>query len=180
MVYLLLGNGFEEMEAIAPCDILRRGGVEVRFVGIGGGKIIGAHGITVQADMTVQELDFEALSMIVLPGGMSGVKAIRESREAMAAIARAYADGRFVAAICAAPVILAELSITDGRSATCYPGMKQQMGRAHMVNAPVVRDGTLITGRAAGTAVEFGLALLEALQGRKASEKVRAGIVFDH
>lgn len=177
MVYVILGNGFEEMEAIAPVDILRRGGVQVQTAGIGGTSIRGAHGITVEADTTVEELCFRGMEMIVLPGGMGGVHSILGSEAALSAVQKAWNGGRFVAAICAAPTVLATLGITDGKEATCYPGMENEMGSARMTGLPVVRDGNLICGQAAGAAVPFGLALLAALKGEEAAEKVRQALV---
>lgn len=175
MVYIILGNGFEEMEAIAPCDILRRGGVDVQFAGIGGKTIVGGHGIAVQADVTVEEM--QNAEMIVLPGGLGGVESITNCAAAMDAVKSAWDSGKFVAAICAAPTILASLGITDGKQATCYPGMEDQMGNAKMTELPAVRDGKVVCGRAAGTAVEFGLELLAALKGDEVSRQVRNSIV---
>lgn len=171
MVYIILGNGFEEIEAIAPCDILRRGGVNVQFAGIGGKMIAGGHGIAVQADVTVEEM--EDIEMIVLPGGLGGVDSIRGSQTAMRAIENTWKDGKFVCAICAAPTILAQLGVTDGKNATCYPGMESEMGSAKMTGLPAVRDGKVICGQAAGTALEFGFELLKALKGEEAAQKVR-------
>ena len=175
MVYILLGNGFEEMEAIAPCDILRRGGVDVQFAGIGGKSIAGGHGIVAQADITVEEMG-EA-DMIVLPGGLGGVASILGSEAAMTAVKTAWESGKFVAAICAAPTVLAKLGITDGKKATVYPGMENEMGAADMTGLPAVRDGRVICGQAAGSAVEFGLLLLQALKGEEAALQVRNAIV---
>ena len=132
MVTIILGNGFEEIEAVAPCDILRRGGVEVQYAGIGGTLIKGGNGITVQADCTVEELDPDKVEMIVLPGGMGGVRSILGCEAAMDAVRSVYAQGKLVAAICAAPTILAKLHITDGKHATVYPGMESEMGTAIM------------------------------------------------
>lgn len=175
MVYVILGNGFEEIEAIAPCDILRRGGVNVQFAGIGGKTVVGGHGITVQADVTVEEM--EDVEMIILPGGLGGVDSIRGSEAAMDAVEAAWKNGKFVCAICAAPTILAQLGITDGKNATCYPGMENMMGSAKMTGLPAVTDGKVICGQAAGTALEFGFALLKALKGDEAAEKVRKSMV---
>ena len=117
MVYMILGTGFEPMEAIAPCDILRRGGVEVQLAGIGGTMIEAGHGITVKADCTVEEADFANAEMVVLPGGLGGVRSILGCKAAMDAVQKAYDDGKHVAAICAGPTILATLHITDGKTA---------------------------------------------------------------
>jgi 4-methyl-5(b-hydroxyethyl)-thiazole monophosphate biosynthesis len=178
MVWIILGNGFEPIEAVAPRDILSRGGVKVGYAGIGGTRVEGGQGITVEADCTVEQIDFDELDMIVLPGGMGGVRSILGSEKTLSLVRRAWEAGRFVAAICAGPTVLASLGITDGRRATCYPGMEDQMGGAVMADAPAVRDGKLITGRAAGAANDFGLALLSALRGEAAADKVARGIVY--
>ncbi|MBQ9967786.1 MAG: DJ-1/PfpI family protein [Oscillospiraceae bacterium] len=180
MVYIILGNGFEEVEAVAPCDILRRGGVEVKFAGIGGTLITGSNGITVQAECTVEELDLDSAELIVLPGGLGGVRSILGCETAMNAVKAAYESERYVAAICAAPTILAKLHITDGKHATVYPGMEADMGGAIMEAVDAVRDGMVITGRAPGAALDFGYLLLETLKGAETAEKVRGGMVYQH
>ena len=175
MVYIILGNGFEEVEAIAPCDILRRGGVDVQFAGIGGKTVTGAHGICVEADVTVEQM--QDAEMIVLPGGLGGVASIRSSETAMNAVRTAWQTGKFVCAICAAPTILAQLGITDGKNATCYPGMEGEMGSAHMTGLGAVTDGKVICGQAAGAAMAFGFELLKALKGAETAQKVRKSMV---
>lgn len=173
MVYIVLGKGFEETEAIVPGDLLRRAKVPVCYAGIGGVKVQGSHGITVEADCTVEEMDLTNLDMIVLPGGLGGVKSIRDCRMVLDAVRFAYENDKFVAAICAAPTVLAELHITDGRKATCYPGMEGQMGKAQMVeNAASVRDGKVITGTSAGCSIPFAKMLVEAMADSEAAEDV--------
>ena len=178
MVVMILGTGFEPVEAIAPCDILRRGGVEVQLAGIGGTTIEAGHGITVKADCIVEEADFENAEMVILPGGLGGVKSILGCAAALHAVKKAYEDGKFVAAICAGPTILAQLHITDGKTSTCYPGCEAQMGTAKCVPQDVARDGSVITGRAAGAAIPFGLSLLEALRGEETAKKIADAIVY--
>ena len=179
MVYVLLGTGFEETEAIAPIDLLRRAGVEVLTVGINGKTVYGGHGIGIEADITLGEMDLTKLEMIVLPGGLGGVASIRASKEAMDAVSFAYENDRYVAAICAGPTVLADLHITDGRSATCYPGCESGMGSARVAeNAAAVTDGKLITGTSAGCAIPFGLALIAALKGQDAANAVAQQIVI--
>ena len=180
MVYIILGTGFEEIEAVAPCDILRRGGVQVQYAGIGGRLIRGGNGITVQADCTVEEMDLENMEMIVLPGGMGGVHSILASEAAMHAVGTAWEQGKLVAAICAAPTILAKLHITDGKHAVVYPGMEAEMGSAIMEDTNAVRDGSVLTGRAPGAALDFGYLLLETLKGAETAQKVRGGMVYQH
>lgn len=178
MVYIILGTGFEEIEAVAPCDILRRGGVEVKFAGIGGTLIKGGNGITVQADCTVEEMDLKNMELIMLPGGMGGVRSILGSEAAMSTIKYAHESGKLVSAICAAPTILAKLGITDGKHATVYPGMEDQMGSAIMEDSAAVRDGKVLTGRAPGAALEFGYMLLEELKDAQTAQRVRSGMVY--
>ncbi len=179
MVYILLGTGFEETEAIAPLDLLRRAGIPTMTAGITGKTVYGSHGIGVVADITLQELDLTALEMIVLPGGLGGVASARACPEALEALRFAWENGKFVAAICAGPTVLADLHITDGRKATCYPGCEGGMGSAETVSqAAFVRDGRLITGTSAGCAIPFGLALIEALRGKQAADAVAAQIVI--
>lgn len=180
MVYIILGTGFEEIEAVAPCDILRRGGVEVRFAGIGGLEITGGNGITVKADCTVEEMDLEAMELIMLPGGMGGVHSILGSEAALNAIRYAHENGKFVTAICAAPTILAKLGITDGKNATVYPGMEDQMGSANMMDANAVRDGMVLTGRAPGAALDFGYLLLNTLKDAETAGRIRSGMVYKY
>ena len=178
MVYMLLGTGFEETEAVAPLDLLRRAGVEVMTVGVNGKTVRGSHGIPIEADITLSEMDLTALDMIVLPGGMGGVHSLQASEAALEAVRFAWENGKYVAAICAAPTILAALGITDGKAATCYPGCEAQMGSARMVPEAAVTDGTLITGTSAGCAIPFGLALIAALKGQAAADAVAKQIVI--
>ena len=178
MVYILLGTGFEETEAIAPLDLLRRAGVETITVGINGKTVYGGHGIGVEADITIEEMDLTDLEMIVLPGGLGGVASARASSLALDALRFAYENDKYVAAICAGPTVLADLSITDGKNATCYPGCEDQMGSANMIpDAAFVRDGRVITGTSAGCAIPFGLALIAALKGQEAADAVFGQIV---
>ena len=179
MVYMLLGTGFEETEAIAPLDLLRRAGVDILTVGINGKTVYGGHGIGIEADITLGEMDLTRMDMIILPGGLGGVASARSSEEAMQALRFAWENDKFVAAICAGPTVLADLSITDGKNATCYPGCESGMGSANMIaDAPCVRDGKLITGTSAGCAIPFGLMLIAALKGQAAADTIAQQIVI--
>ena len=179
MVYVLLGKGFEETEAIAPIDLMRRAGIEVLTVGIGSKLVYGGHGIGVEADITLDEMDLTNLEMIVLPGGLGGVASIRASKAAMDAVAFAAENGRYVAAICAGPTVLADLGITDGRKVTCYPGCEENMGAAEYIpNQACMQDGNVITGTSAGCATAFGLKLIAALKGDAAAKTVAEQIVI--
>lgn len=179
MVYMLLGTGFEEVEAIAPLDLLRRAGVQIATVGINGKIVYGSHGIGVEADLLLEEMNLNDLEMIILPGGLGGVASIRASQNAMEAIRFAWENGKYTAAICAGPTVLADLGIPDGKNATCYPGFEGKMGKAIMAeHASVVTDGRLITGTSAGCAIPFALALVTALKGKEAAEAVAKQIVI--
>ena len=179
MVYVLLGTGFEETEAIVPVDLLRRAGVKVLTVGINGKTVYGGHGIGVEADITLSQMDLTEVEMIVLPGGLGGVASIRGSQSAMDAVKFCWDNGKFVAAICAGPTVLADMHITDNKSVTCYPGCESGMGTANCVpGASSLRDGKLITGTSAGCAVSFALKLIEALRGEEAAKTVAEQIVI--
>ena len=178
MIYMFLGTGFEETEAIAPLDLLRRAGLQVQTVGLNGKIIYGSHGIGVEADITVDQLDLNQLEMVILPGGLGGVASIRGCKSAMDAIRYAYENDKYTAAICAGPTVLADLGIVDGKKATCYPGCEDRMGSAMMVEAAAVTDGKLITGTSAGCAVPFGLALIAALKGQEEADRIAAQIVI--
>lgn len=179
MVYMLLGTGFEETEAIAPLDLLRRAGVDVLTVGVTGKTVFGSHKIGIEADILIDEMDLTNLEMIILPGGLGGVASARASQPALDALRFAWENNKFVAAICAGPTVLADLGITDGKNATCYPGCENGMGSANMISdAACVRDGMLITGTSAGCAIPFGLALIEALKGKEAADAIARQIVI--
>ena len=178
MVYMFLGTGFEETEAIAPLDLLRRANIEVKTVGLNGPIITGSHGIPVVADMEIADLDVSDAEMVILPGGLGGVASIRACRKAMKALESAWKADKFTAAICAGPTVLADLGIVDGKNATCYPGCEDKMGSANMVNAAAVRDGKVITGTSAGCAIPFGLALIEALKGKEEADRITKQIVI--
>ena len=179
MVYMFLGTGFEETEAIAPLDLLRRAGVDILTVGLNGKIVFGSHNIGVQADIEIHELDLTNAEMIILPGGLGGVASIRACEAAMEALRFAWENGKYLAAICAGPTVLADLGITDGKQATCYPGCEEGMGSAVMVDGQAaVRDGRVITGTSAGCAVSFGLKLIETLKGPEIAEKIAKQIVI--
>ena len=178
MVYMLLGTGFEETEAIAPLDLLRRANVEVQTVGLNGKIIYGSHGIGVEADIEIGQMDLTKLEMIILPGGLGGVASIRSCQAAMDAVRFAYENDKYTAAICAGPTVLADLGIPNGKNATCYPGCEGQMGSANMVEAAAVTDGKLITGTSAGCAVSFGLALIAALKDQEEADRIAKQIVI--
>lgn len=175
-VVILLAEGFEEIEAVTPVDVLRRAGAEVILAGIGGMNIQGAHGVSYQADQALDKLsgDFD---MLVIPGGMPGAKNIGESAKARELAEEMVRASKLVAALCAAPVMtLGAWGLLDGRTATCYPGM-EKMFPSTVAFSPerVVMDGNITTSRGPGTALEFSLALARQLVGEdKARELAEA------
>ncbi len=179
MIYLFLANGFEEIEALAPLDLLRRAGLEVTTVGIGGDMIKGSHGITVAADIPDGLFADAAPDMVILPGGMPGSKNLDESRTVDAALKAAARRGALIAAICAAPMVLGHRGLLEGRRATCFPGFEQELTGAVVSPERVVRDGNIITAAGMGVALEFGLALVEALKGRDAANELRRAVLAD-
>lgn len=173
MVAILLAEGFEEIEALVPADLLRRAGIDVNLVGVDGRTVTGGHGITVQADVTLQGIRAEELEMLVLPGGGTGVRNLQANLNVLTLIQKAEQGGIWVAAICAAPIILAHLGLLDRRQGVCYPGLADEMGSTVLHPSKlVVVDGRMITAQAAGSAYEFGLALISVLAGESRAEEV--------
>ena len=179
MVYILLGNGFEEIEALTPCDLLRRAGLEVALVGVNGREIVGSHKIVVKADMLLRDVSLEKMEMLVLPGGLRGVQSLLASQEVLDLIRAAWEADISVCAICAAPTILAKLGLLENIPATCYPGKESEMGNARVLALPWVQYENKITGRAAGASIDFALALIQELKGPEEAERIRQQIVYE-
>ncbi|MBQ5362488.1 MAG: DJ-1/PfpI family protein [Clostridia bacterium] len=177
MVYLFLANGFEEIEALAPLDVLRRAGVPVTTVGVGGDSILGAHGIRVQADIPDTMYRDSAPDMIILPGGMPGSENLDHSRVVDAALRAGAKNGAYLCAICAAPMVLGKRGYLQGPRAVCYPGFEEYLDGARVTDARVECDGKVITSKGMGAALEFGLALVEVLCGKEKAEQI-SGAVF--
>jgi len=166
MVKLFLADGFEEIEAITPLDILRRAGVKVVTVGVGGRRITGAHGVVVAADFAEGEEPAGKTELVVLPGGMPGAKNLAASSHVRAAIKAALEDGSYIGAICAAPgVVLAGTGALAGRRWTCFPGFEN--GEGKYTGEDCVADGRLITANGPGAAVKFACALVKAVAPEK-------------
>ena len=179
MVYVLLGTGFEEIEALMPIDFMRRAGIPVLSVGVTGKTVYGSHNIGVEADILLEEVDLTDVNMVVLPGGLGGVASARASEATMNLLHFAWENDKFVAAICAGPTVLADLHITDHKQVTCYPGCENAMSTATVLtDVPCVRDGKLITGASAGCAASFSLALIEALKGPEAANTIAKQVVI--
>ncbi len=167
MVYVFLADGFEEIEAFAPVDILRRAGIECQTVGVTGKTVTGSHAISVITDITADELDMDLLSAVILPGGMPGTTNLNSSDTVRKAVMYAAERGLLVAAICAAPSVLGHLGLLRGKKATCFPGFEPELTGAVYQDTPVCRDGNIITSHGAGAALDFAFAVLDALKGEK-------------
>ena len=181
MVYVYLATGFEEVEGLTAVDVLRRAGIDAKTVSVTGEKtVVGAHGIAVEADILFEEADHEKCEMIVLPGGMPGALNLSEHKGLTDQI-RAFAESadKKVAAICAAPMVLAGCGVLDGRDATIYPGMEDHLRGANHTGESVTVSGNIITGKGPALAMEFALALVEALKGEKARADIAKGLLFD-
>ena len=180
MVYLFLANGFEEIEALLPLDLLRRGGVEVTTVAVGGSDVVvGSHGIPVGADLPEVLFRDRAPEAVILPGGMPGAKNLDASRVVDAALRVAAANGGLLCAICAAPFVLGKRGYLAGKEAICFPGFEKELAGAKISQNRVVRDGNVITAAGMGVAMEFGLEILGALRGKAVAEQVRKSILAD-
>lgn len=177
MVYVFLANGFEETEALAPVDILRRSGVDVKTVGVGGDKITGSHDITVLADISDAEVETDVIEAVVLPGGMPGTLNLEKSPVVRACIEYCAQNDLPICAICAAPSILGHMELLKGKKATCFPGFEQELYGAEVQQDKLaVTDGKIVTGKGAGAAIEFGLAVAALLAGQDVSDKTRAAL----
>lgn len=177
MVYVFLANGFEEMEALAPVDLLRRAGVEVFTVGVGSDMIVSSHNIPVKTDTTVDKIVLnDELEMIVLPGGMPGTLNLEANGIVQSSIDYCVENKKYVCAICAAPSILGHKGLLKGRNAICFPGFEEDLCGAIISEKYVVSDGNFITARGAGVAVDFGLEIVKALGGSELSNKIRETI----
>lgn len=163
MVYVFLAKGFEELEALAPVDVLRRGGISVKTVGVTGKSVRGSHGISVNCDITINEAVYEDLEGIILPGGMPGTINLEENETVNKFIDYACDNNCLIGAICAAPMILGHKGLLRGKNAVCYTGFEKELTGAHVLDRPAVRDGNIITGWGAGGAMDFALLYLEAI-----------------
>jgi 4-methyl-5(b-hydroxyethyl)-thiazole monophosphate biosynthesis len=180
MVYILLGNGFETIEALAPCDVLRRSGVQVHLVSVSDElTVMSGQGVHITADCRLEDVRLDKMDMLVLPGGLGGVREIMSNQNAQVLIQRASEEGKWIGAICAAPTMLAQLGLLDRRHCVVYPGMEEQMFSAVVLKGrQVVQDSRFITAEAAGSSIHFGLKLVEVLRGAEASQEVSQAIHF--
>ena len=179
MIYVFLAEGFEEVEALTPVDMLRRCEFNVITVGVGGQAVTGSHNIPVLANITDSEIVLDdRLDMIVLPGGMPGTLNLEKNPNVQAAIDFCIKNNKYIGAICAAPSILGHKGLLDGKKATCYTGFETQLGNAAVCDEPVCTDGNIITSRGAGTAMEFSFELVKVLTSEERSEKLKKTVLY--
>ena len=180
MIYVFLATGFEDIEALAPVDIMRRAGLEVQTVSITGEQIVtSAHGVGIVADMLLSDVDFPKAEMLVLPGGLPGSTNLDACKPLTQAIVRHFEAGGAIAAICAAPLVFGHLGLSQGRRATCYPGVESELKGATYTSAIVEQDGNIITGKGPGAAFEFGYTIVEYFRGQSVSQILREGMIYE-
>lgn len=178
MIYVILADGFEEVEAIEPIDIMRRAGLEVTTVSLKDRTVTGAHGIPVIADVTINEIKPEKMDLLMLPGG-AGHELLDASNEVHGLLNYALTNGKYIAAICAAPSILGKKMMLEGKKATCFPGFEKYLYGAEIVSDKAVIDGKFITARGAGAAGDFGFAIVELLADRETADSLRKTMQYE-
>ncbi len=179
MIYVFLATGFEDIEAIAPVDIMRRAGIEVQTVSITGEQVVkSAHGIGIASDLLLSEVDFRKAEMLVLPGGLPGATNLDACKPLTDALVKHYKAGGSIAAICAAPMVFGHLGLLEGCRATCYPGFETELRGADYTAAIVEQDGRIITGKGPAAAFEFGYTIVDFFLGEGASQPLRQGMIY--
>jgi len=179
MVYVFFAEGFEEIEGLTVVDVLRRADIRTQMIGLSGMQITGAHGITVQMDDTINNIDtLKDTLMMVLPGGMPGAKNLAAHKTLKNLLVEAYQAQVPIAAICAAPIVLSEHNLLKGRRVTCYPGFETSLLNGVFDDQQVVHDGALITGKGPGAAMAFSLKIVEILKGHKVSEQLATAMMY--
>lgn len=172
MIYVLLAEGFEDIEALGPIDILRRAEIEVKTVGVAGKTVTSSHGITVIADIEIGEVDASSMNMLVLPGG-PGHTNLESSQDAQALITYAAENDIYIAAICASPSIIGKRGLLSGKKYTCFPGFEKYVSGGIYSAEKAVLDGKFLTGKGAGAASDFGFKMVEIFKGKELAEKLK-------
>ncbi len=177
---MMVANGYEEVEMLTVVDLLRRAGMTCDIISVSGEKeLTSSHKVTVIADLLYEEADFDSYDALAIPGGMPGTTNLGAHAGVCEQLKKAYADGRMIAAICAAPTVFGKLGLLEGKKAICYPGMEDQLTGAEVTYEPAVRDGNIITSRGMGTAIDFGLAIIAYYEGEEAAAALAEKIVYE-
>ncbi len=180
MIYIFLAEGFEEVEALAPLDILRRAGVSVQLVSVTDNLIVsGTHSVKVEADTLIKDIDFGNADMLVLPGGLPGATNLDKCEVLCRGLVGQYNAGKKISAICAAPMVLGHLGLLNGVKATCYPGFETELIGADYTASLVECDGQFITGKGPGAAMEFGFKILESIGKEADALQLREGMMYN-
>lgn len=175
--YIFLADGFEEIEAITPIDLLRRANIEITSISISNSKtVVGAHNISIEADSLFSDLNFENAELLILPGGMPGTKNLDEHAGLKKILEQQVIQGKLIAAICAAPSILGKMNLLKDKEATCYPGFENQLIGASLSESKVIQSGAIITAMGAGVAIEFSLKIIENLKGKAVADQIANSI----
>jgi 4-methyl-5(b-hydroxyethyl)-thiazole monophosphate biosynthesis len=179
-IFVFFADGFEEIEAIGPVDVLRRAGCEAVVVSVTGRREVkSSRGVIIAADKLFEEVSFDDVDMIVLPGGMPGSKNLDSHEGLKAKIVELNQKGKWITAICAAPMVLGHLGLLKGKRATCYPGNEPDLAGATCTGASIEIDGNIITAKGAGVSVKFSLALVEALVGKETANNVKEKMMVE-
>lgn len=180
MFYCFLADGFEEIEALATVDILRRAGIPCKTVGVDSDVITGAHNISVVCDMTIDSMSIDDnMTGVILPGGLPGVPNMEKSDKLLSAVQYAYDNNKYICAICAAPMMLGHMGITDGLEFTCYPGFESDLkGAKYTANRTTVHNN-FITGKGPGCAIDFALQIVTELIGSDTAKKLSETMQYD-
>jgi 4-methyl-5(b-hydroxyethyl)-thiazole monophosphate biosynthesis len=177
---IFLGTGYEEVEMLTVVDMLRRADISIDMVSITGAReVTSSHKVTITADKLLEEVDFSAADMLILPGGIPGTPNLRSCETLCRQLKTFATNGKWVAAVCAAPTILGELEILKGKKATCYPSFSDKLATGDYVKQPVVVDGHVITSRGMGTCIEFAGAIIEALKDKATADAVKQAIIYN-
>lgn len=176
---IFFAQGYEECEALIVVDIVRRAGLSIRTISISDEKtVVSSHQVPVVMDCTLKEVDFDALDMIILPGGMPGTKNLEACEPLMAQLDAFYKKGKCISAICAAPSIFGHRDFLQGRDAVCYPSFESHLKGANVLEKPVAVSDHVTTSRGLGTAIDFGLAIVERYCGKEKADEVARAIVY--
>lgn len=178
MVCIFMANGFEEVEALTVVDILRRANIDIKMVSINNDlKVTGAHNIQVITDCLFKDVDYEKVDMLILPGGMPGTNNLKENEELKELLLKFAKQDKYIAAICAAPIILGEIGIVKGKKVTCYPGFEKYLKDSIIENKNIVKDSNIVTAKGLGVADDFALELVNILLGEQKAFEIKKAII---
>jgi protein deglycase len=179
-IFIHLAEGFEEIEAVTTIDVLRRALLNVVTVSVSGDRLVkGSHQIGLMADLLFEEVDYSLGNMIILPGGMPGTKNLNEHEGLKNQILNYYEDDKYLAAICAAPIVFGNLGILRSKKAVCYPGYENNLSGADIQSVPIITDGKIITGRGAGVALSFSFEIVRILKGEEQVSLLRKAMIVE-